>query len=76
MVYPQIKTPDFCVFLHFLVPKNPTQGSKLKAVLAALQEQTGHPTTPSTKRELSWVLVLTHSACILPLQQGQVVELS
>ena len=29
MVYPQIvKTPDFCVFLHFLVPKNPTQGSK------------------------------------------------
>ena len=28
-VYPQIvKTPDFCVFLHFLVPKNPTQGSK------------------------------------------------
>ena len=29
IVYPQIvKTPDFCVFLHFLVPKNPTQGSK------------------------------------------------
>ena len=29
MVYTQIvKTPDFCVFLHFLVPKNPTQGSK------------------------------------------------
>ena len=28
-VVPQIvKTSDFCVFLHFLVPKNPTQGSK------------------------------------------------
>ena len=29
MAVPQIvKTPDSCVFLHFLVHKNPTQGSK------------------------------------------------
>ena len=33
MAVPQIvKTPDSCVFLHFLVHKNPTQGSKFSRI--------------------------------------------